>query len=127
MYSEFIDHDPAPYPRYGKMVFSTTAEGEWVIEEPFDFQIEPGGRVEVIRPGFTTDLFSIPAPFRVFFRSDGPYKECAVVHDQRYRYRRMSRKAADREFLAGLKARGAGPIRRYLFYVAVRIAWWKAW
>lgn len=72
---------------------------------------------------FKTDLASIPAPARVFFKTFGKYTNAAVVHDFLYSELNatgINRVLADKIFLHLMREDGVSKVSSSLMYRAVR-------
>lgn len=100
-------------------------DGGWVVYQTFEFEYEEGD-IELIRPGFRTDLLSSPFFARPIIRTWGKWTKPAVVHDHDYSMRTISRKQADRRFLKGLEVMGVWWATRIAMYYALRgFGWWR--
>lgn len=115
-----------PLPRFGRLVIEVTSDGRWAVAVPFEVEAEEGA-IDVVRPGFTTDLASIPFFARPIFRTWGKWTRPAVYHDWLYKYHPVSRSEADRRFLKGLEVEGVNWPARKAMYAAVRAGGWLAW
>lgn len=107
---------------------------KWVVLSPLTWKDE---RCEIVVPrGFVTDLASIPAPFRPFFKRNGKSRKAAILHDWCYavalpspvnRERVMTREEADALFRDALAVCGVWPPARPLYWSGVRLGGWRAW
>lgn len=90
-------------------------------------QFNADGSVHLVEQGDLSDGASIP---RFLWRFESPYGrslEAAVHHDQKYRKRIGTRKAADDQFLEGLKVLGIPAWKRQLMYWGVRTFGGSGW
>ena len=72
--------------------------------------------------GYITDFASIPWPFSLVFKPDGPWAKAAVIHDFLYTdYLNMSRVIADSIFLEAMLVLKLPHFVAYLFYISVRV------
>lgn len=96
-----------------------------------------------VRPGFVTDLASIPRWASIILPQDGPWVKAAIIHDYLYatggtgqwkngpvtitRPTPYSREEADRILLQGMENRGVDVVRRTIIYLAVRVGGVFGW
>ena len=88
-----------------------------------DYRYEINEKVIHIPAGFKCDLASVPRLFRNIINTYGSHTKAAVIHDFLYRngYKvGISRKEADKIFLAVMKEQGVGFFKRQVMYRAVR-------
>lgn len=122
-----MEYGNTPYPRYGSVSVELGGDFTWYLTQPLQVEREPGV-VEQIPPGLRTDFASLPVGIRCIVRHNGRAARPSVVHDDAYRRKRMTRKTADRQWLAGLEAEGAfGPVGRRVLYYGLRSFGWWAW
>lgn len=83
----------------------------------------------VVKKGFITDYASIPRIlWSVFPRDSGDSRRASVLHDWLYSYHLdYTRVGADMIFREALKHDGAGIIKRWLLWIAVRLVGWRFW
>ena len=79
---------PLEYERYGtslvsgRSLYKLTKEFSYVIgslDNPISWEI-------TVPAGFITDFASVPYPFYIWIRPDGPLAKAAVIHDYLYTY-----------------------------------------
>lgn len=71
--------------------------------------------------GYETDLASIPWPFNILFRPNGPWAKAAVIHDFLYtNYPEISKVISDSIFLEAMLVLKVNTFIAHLFYFAVR-------
>lgn len=81
------------------------------------------GLITTIPKGFRTDFASIPRCFYVFLTPIGKHTLPAILHDYLYAVGhtlKITRKQADKIFLAGMKECGVNTFARFLMYFCVR-------
>ncbi len=112
-----------PLPLLGEFI----GKHQWKLTHPFEFHNPPIKRV--IPKGFITDGKSIPRIVWTLIGSpwSGQGAKSAVNHDYHYHIQTITRKAADKEFLLGLKILGVGWVKRRIMYCAIRIFAGFAW
>ena len=95
---------------------------DFILEKDYRYMIN--GKLIHIPAGFKCDLSSVPRVFRNIINTYGKdHTKAAVIHDWLYRNGNklgVSRKEADKIFLAVMKEQGAGFFKRQLMYRAVR-------
>lgn len=115
----------------------------WGLHDPLAYR--PGDRTHTItvRPGFVTDLASVPRWAWMLIPPDGPWVKPAVIHDYLYatggtgqwkkgpvtitRPEPYTRLEADRILREAMANRGIGWFRRTVIYLAVRIGGSFGW
>jgi len=113
-----------------KLVVSLEKDGKhWTLEEDFEYYTDLlGNRIYITVPsGFITDFASIPKIFHSFIEDKDKYNKAAVVHDWLYNSRIYDRKTADKIFLEAMTVLNIHPIKRHIFYFAVRLFGWIRW
>ena len=106
---------------------------EWLIHEPFRYELADKSCVITVPAGFVTDLTSVPRILFTIFPRDGKYLEAAIIHDYLYSVQKdcdgnsISRKFADKVFLEAMKSLNVRWTRRRAIYVGVRTGGWVAW
>lgn len=113
-----------------KLIVSLKPDGShWELEAPFEYYTEIFGHKKYITvpKGFLTDFASIPKVFHSFIKDKDKYNKAAVVHDWLYNCKIYDRKTADKIFLEAMAILGIHPIKRYIFYYAVRLFGWIRW
>lgn len=84
------------------------------------------GMVITIPKGYTFDGHTVL--FLGFFLNPFSYDMyAALLHDYLYEYRIGTRAQSDKEYLLKMQELGTNKIRRYTFYVAVRLFGWALW
>ncbi|WP_335978616.1 DUF1353 domain-containing protein [Fusobacterium polymorphum] len=94
---------------------------DFILEKDYRYMI--GDKLIHIPAGFKCDLASVPRIFRNIINTYGDHTRAAVIHDWLYRNGHklgVSRKEADKVFLAVMKEQGVGFFKRQLMYRAVR-------
>jgi len=107
-----------------KLVVSLEKDGtHWQLEKDFQYYTQLfGDRVYITVPtGFRTDFASIPKIFHSFIKDKDKYNKASVVHDWLYHSKQFDRKTADKIFLEAMTVLNIHPIKRYIFYWAVRL------
>lgn len=115
----------------------------WGLHDPLVYW--PGDRSHsiTVRPGFVTDLASVPRWAWVLIPPDGPWVKAAIIHDYLYatggtgkwkkgpvtitRPQPYSRLEADRIMREAMGNRGVGWFKRNLIYLAVRVGGHWGW
>ena len=113
-----------------KLIVSLEKDGtHWTLEKDFEYYTDLLGERTYIKvpAGFITDFASIPKIFHSFIKDKDKYNKAAVVHDWLYSCKIYDRKTADKIFLEAMKVLGIHPIKRYIFYWAVRLFGWTRW
>lgn len=102
--------------------------GEWTLLKPVQYQVPKavldkadGPEIVIVKPGFGTDLASIPRIFWNVLPPFGRYTGAAVVHDYLYQAHEGTRKHADLVFLYAMAELNVLPIKRHSMYRAVRM------
>jgi hypothetical protein len=94
----------------------------WILGQALTAIVD--GDLVTVPRGFTTDGASIPR-FGTWLTGWGPWEEPqrwgAIVHDWLYCSSGVSKAWADRAFRAVLASEGAGIVRRWAMYLAVRL------
>jgi len=103
-----------------------TKSGLWTFTKAFPFVSRFGaGEIPV---GTETDFGSIPQWFHGVIDDDDPKALCPYLrHDARYTAQDIDRADADTELREGMLACGAGPIKAWLVYRAVRLFGGSHW
>ncbi len=97
--------------------------GQWQVVFPLRW--DDGRHRHVVPVGFTTDLASIPRPFRNILNINGRSRRAAVLHDWLYAGQQcVTRADADQLFLDAMKSDGVSWAKRWSMYAAVRVAGW---
>ena len=99
----------------------------WELIKPFEYHPDSG---EVIRvpEEFLTDFASIPRIFWTIIGSPtGRYGPAAIIHDYLYVIKIYSRRKSDRIFFKAMAILKVPYLKRFLMYLAVRLAGWQAW
>lgn len=91
--------------------------GRWRLTEPLTYYSDGFGMV-VVPEGFETDMDSAPR-WAIYGLYGNVAHKASVVHDWLLQ-EGQPRNAADKEFLAAMKASGVPPWRRWPRYLAVR-------
>ncbi|MBM3772031.1 MAG: DUF1353 domain-containing protein [Acidimicrobiia bacterium] len=101
----------------------------WVLADSFEFQYRRSGQIEriVVPRGFETDFASVPLPFRGVLPPWGKYGYASVIHDWMYWDQSLSRAAADRVLLEGMRTLNVWPPVRWTIYCGVRLFGRDAW
>jgi hypothetical protein len=115
----------------------------WGLHDPLAYS--PGDRTHTItvRPGFVTDLASVPRWAWILIPPDGPWVKAAIIHDYLYatggtgrwkkgpvtitRLEPYSRKEADEIMREAMANWGVGWFKRNIIYLAVRIGGGLSW
>jgi hypothetical protein len=114
-------HETKPLPKLERI-----GGNRWRLAEDYRYEAT-NGMATTIPKGFETDLTS--SPFGIVIRPDGGhYWVRALAHDWFYDCLNRgrpdpiapTRKAADVEFLRGMKADGVRPLVRFGMFIAVR-------
>ena len=94
-----------------------------------DLIVEFDGLQFTVKKGYKTDGASIPFIFWAF--NLHPYQADtltpAILHDIFYETELYSRASADNNFLFLMRNNGVSPLKRALFYIAVRLFGWIVW
>jgi hypothetical protein len=101
-----------------------TRPGHWVLLT--DLIWHSTERI-VVPAGTSTDLASIPRPFRGVLQQNGVSRRPAVLHDHLYVTRSVPRSEADAIFRRALAAEGMGAAGRFTYWAGVRAGGWAAW
>ncbi len=101
--------------------------GDWRLHSPLD--VRYGAHSFTVPAGFHTDLSSIPRWARSVIPQVGRQNRASVCHDWAYEdgVPGMTRREADRMFLAIMKLDGVNWLRRTVMYTAVRAAGRGLW
>lgn len=93
--------------------------GLWIFTKDFTYESRFGAGI--IFAGTETDFGSIPGWLRGVVDDDDPKALCPFLrHDDRYSTRRLSRADADQELYEGMRDCGAGAVKAWIVYRAVR-------
>ena len=85
------------------------------------------GETVTVPAGYLFDGHTLP-PFLLPFINPYSYDVyAALLHDYLYEYRIGTRAQADYEYLYFMKQLGANWLRRYTFYIGVRVFGWIWW
>lgn len=115
----------------------------WGLQRSLSYRPGAGADEITVPAGFVTDLASIPRWAWTVLPPDGPWVKGAIIHDYLYstggtgvwfgraptltRARPYSRREADLILREAMENRGVGPLRRTLFYAAVRLGGASGW
>lgn len=115
-----------------RLIVEFTDDGEFVVDQPFEFLSEVAEAVIRVPAGTVTDFASIPIGFRNMLSPTGRYGKAAVVHDQLYRTglvgdRCTDRAEADRVLLEGMQVLNVPKWQQALIYGGIRLGGWLAW
>lgn len=90
---------------------------------------KPGKPYEVVPAGYESDGASIPwwLWWLIGHPLTPPFWGAALVHDFRYGHHTVSRKQADDDFREHLRIDGAGRVRAWVMWAAVRAFGWMHW
>jgi hypothetical protein len=115
----------------------------WGLHDPLTYRPSNAEHAITVRPGFVTDLVSVPRFAWSVMPPDGPAVKAAVIHDFLYATRGTgawkrhpsgvarpepySRAEADWILRDALKNRGVGVIRRNIIWAAVRMFGARGW
>lgn len=102
-----------------------TRPGHWVLLSDLIWHAD-SERI-VVPAGTSTDLASIPRPFRGILNQNGNSRRPAVLHDHLYVTRSVPRSEADAIFRRALAAEGIGAGGRFIYWASVRMGGWVAW
>ena len=109
------------------LIFEYIDGHTWKLYVDFTWKFEDG-TILLVPEGFVSDKHSAP---RLFWSLVPPteYAEAAIVHDWLYSKNetKWSRKESDEMYLEMLRVLGAGFVRRYTMYYAVRLFGGRAW
>lgn len=122
-------------PRYlDRLVLASAGPGEWSLVKEFRFDSAVLRARVVIRPGFTTDLASVPRVPLAYWLVGGLAEAPAVLHDFAYTIQLCTRAQADALFLEAMETDGrhvgipAVPAwRRRLLWAGVRLGGGWRW
>jgi len=98
----------------------------WITTEDQPFTLADGTGV-VVPKGFVFDGHSLTPLFSGFLNAYSYDMYAALLHDYGYRYRIGTRKQIDNEYLRHMEMFGASVLRRYTFYIVVRLVSWLFW
>ena len=98
----------------------------WKLIEKLEYGSESGA-LFIVKPGFITDLASIPRPLRLIFEVNGKHRKAAVLHDWLYKSKELSRSKCDELFLEAMKSTGVSYWKRYMMYWGVRVGGWASY
>jgi len=95
--------------------------------EPMAF--DNGDSLVVVPSNFISDGLSIPRIFQSVFSKSPSYIFAGILHDWLYKIRpcKMTRKQADKLFLAWMKLYGVGWFTRHTIFRSVRIGGRRSW
>ena len=113
-----------------KLIVSLKKDGtHWELEAPFEYYTEIFDKKVYIKvpKGFLTDFASIPKIFHSFISDKDKYNKASVIHDYLYYTAIFDRKTADKIFLEAMEVLNIHPVKRYIFYLSVRIFGILAW
>lgn len=79
------------------------------------------------KPGFLTDLASIPLGMWNILPKSGRYDRAAVVHDYLYQFNGCTRAEADAVLKEAMEVLQVGGFRIFMIYSGVRSGGWKSW
>jgi hypothetical protein len=115
----------------------------WALRDPLSYRTGDCDDMITVRPGFPTDLASIPRWAWIILPPDGPWVKAAVIHDFLYatsgtgvwkdgargvsRSTAYSRKEADQILREAMQNRGVPLMRRTIIYWAVRLGGQRGW
>ena len=107
-------------------------DDRWVVLKPFIVNCRRIGKTLHVPTWFPTDLASIPALGRPFFKVNGKHRVAAIVHDMLYSAQHCleqeyTRKQADKIFLDIMCELGVNLFKAYAMYLAVRLGGLGAW
>lgn len=91
------------------------------------FAFEGPGISVAVPAGFVTDFASIPRALWWLYPPDGPWCQASVVHDVLYRTQPCERVVADALFLQAMAVSRVPAHRRWIMYLALRLAGGVAW
>lgn len=105
---------------------------EWSLVQPFKvvfFDSQRGVHRDLTVPkGFTTDLASVPRPFRWFVSVTGRWNKAAVLHDYLYEHDNgFTQREADVLFENFNEELGVSGIYRWAMFLGVRVGGWTKW
>lgn len=114
-----------------RLVTTPLEDGKrWMLTEDFQYwsPLMPAGHELIVVPsGFVCDLASIPQIAHSVMPKHGRHTWAAVVHDWLYHCRFPDRKTADRIFLEAMTVMRVEAWRKWVMYLAVRLAGQRAW
>lgn len=115
----------------------------WALHDALTYRPGDGTESITVRPGFPTDLASIPRWAWIILPPDGPWVKAAIIHDYLYATRGTgiwkkgpkgvtratpySRIEADRILREAMANRGVPFLRRGIIYLAVRLGGSRGW
>lgn len=115
----------------------------WALHDPLTYRTGDGDDTITVRPGFPTDLASIPRWGWFILPPDGPWVKAAVIHDFLYatagtgvwkdgprglsRSAAYTRREADHILREAMENRGVPILRRTIIYWAVRVGGQRGW
>lgn len=104
---------------------STTAERGsemLILNKPLAYHDLFNNAIYVAPAGFDTNLASIPKILRGIIDNDDPHiKDAAVIHDWLYTVKTLTRAQCDAVLFRACRNLGAGLIKAYTVYFAVRL------
>ncbi len=109
--------------------------GSWRLVAPLEYR---GNKDQFTVPeGFVTDFASVPRIFQSFAPKMGRQNRASVLHDWMYRTKpallrsagfvAITRRDADGIFRRTMKEDGVRWLRRYTYWLAVRVGGWYPW
>lgn len=110
----------------GEPLLEPHADGvHWTIKKQFLISV---GHINIaIRPGFVTDLGSIPKAFQNIVSPEGPPLRAFLGHDWLYAKQFFSRYDSDVALLRMMKYLRVGWLERWAVFIAVRLGGGFAW
>jgi hypothetical protein len=111
-----------------RLKVDNTCPGKWTLLQEVNYpvpssilKLADGPDVVIVKPGFGTDLASIPRGLWAVLPPFGRYSGAAVVHDYLYQSHEGSRKFADLVFLEAMRELEVKWLKRRSMYRAVRM------
>lgn len=98
----------------------------WITAQDTTFVLSDGTRV-VVPKGYVTDGHTMPPILGVFINPYSYDLYAALLHDWLYDTHIVTRKQADKEYLRLMFLLGSNFVRRYSFYLIVRLVGWIWW
>jgi len=112
----------------------------FALAQPFNIKLSNGDNMHIFK-GYWTDFASVPRWLKLFIDHIGIDTPAFICHDYMYNFggyttqkleddyieKRVQRKFADQEMRYQMQQYGAGKLRVFLFYWAVRLGGWTSY
>lgn len=116
-------------PLRGELLECKWTHTKWKILEPLIYvtHITDTPQLIYVRPGFVTDLASVPRLPLVFLLAGRLSHEPAVIHDWCYYKQLFPRSVCDKIFLEAMGTKNVNPIMAGAMYSGVVVGGWRAY